>query len=392
MIMHKRQGNKEAPLSIFISYAHEDEPLRQQLESHLSLLRRQGWIADWHDRQILAGGEWARAIDQHLETASIILLLISPDFLASDYCYNVEMQQALKRHKRGEARIIPIILRPCHWEEPPISTLHALPTENKPVTTWVNRDEAWLDVEQGIRKVVEALLSQAILPSPLSSSSVESLSQIHLDMSEIMYQDELKILRHIHYNDPLKDYRVFRPTKKDMHWRSVSYYTKSKEWKKHTGPLIFGTIFFVTILLGILATVMNSGIVFLVGYSILLVTGYVIIGIRAWRVATKSVLVITPDRFFWGNWQKEYVEKSYPFEKYKSLYSNRKRLVGRKEREVWEKKFREMRKVMKKEYISLPSLFEFPQDPASPFGPSEDLALIIDVAYTQFLLSNPDNT
>src|SRR5579864_9832732 len=103
MIMQEPRRNKVAPLSIFISYAHEDELLRQQLEAHLSLLRRQGLIADWHDRQILAGDEWTRDIDQHLETASIILLLISPDFLASDYCYDTEMKRMLERHQRGQA-------------------------------------------------------------------------------------------------------------------------------------------------------------------------------------------------------------------------------------------------------------------------------------------------
>ncbi len=87
-------------LEIFYSYAHADEALRQHLETHLSLLRRQGLISEWHDRQILAGDEWARDIDQHLETASIILLLISPDFLASNYCYDIEMERALERHRQ----------------------------------------------------------------------------------------------------------------------------------------------------------------------------------------------------------------------------------------------------------------------------------------------------
>jgi len=82
--MRELQGNKVAPLSVFISYAHEDELLRERLEAHLSLLRRQGWIADWHDRQIIPGADWSQEIDEHRGTASIILLLISPDFLASD--------------------------------------------------------------------------------------------------------------------------------------------------------------------------------------------------------------------------------------------------------------------------------------------------------------------
>jgi TIR domain/NACHT domain len=153
--MDELQSNKRAPLSVFISYMHEDELLRQQLEAHLSLLRRQGWIVDWHDRQILAGDEWARDIDEHLETASIILLLISSHFLASDYCYDIEMQRALERHRRGEARVIPIILRPCDWKTSPSAHLQCLPRGGKAVTTWENQDEAFLSIAQGLRRVIE---------------------------------------------------------------------------------------------------------------------------------------------------------------------------------------------------------------------------------------------
>lgn len=83
---------RETPITIFYSYAHEDEKLRERLEKHLSLLRQQGVITEWYDRQIVAGTDWTQAIDNHLKTASIILLLISPDFLASDYCYSIEMK------------------------------------------------------------------------------------------------------------------------------------------------------------------------------------------------------------------------------------------------------------------------------------------------------------
>src|SRR6266849_10426858 len=102
-------------LEVFFSYAHKDQRLRDQLETHLSLLKREGLISSWHDRKIGAGQEWAGQIDNHLNTAHIILLLVSPDFMASDYCYDIEMTQALARHEAGEARIIPIILRPVDW-------------------------------------------------------------------------------------------------------------------------------------------------------------------------------------------------------------------------------------------------------------------------------------
>jgi TIR domain len=85
------------PIELFYSYAHRDERLRKRLETHLSALRQQGVITEWHDRKIVAGTDWKQSIDAHLMTAAVVLLLISPDFLASDYCYGVEMQRALQR-------------------------------------------------------------------------------------------------------------------------------------------------------------------------------------------------------------------------------------------------------------------------------------------------------
>src|SRR6266568_8486669 len=120
------------PITLFYSYAHADELLRQQLEKHLHLLQRQGLILPWHDRAILPGDEWARDIDEQLNTAQVILLLISPDFLASDYCYNQEMQHALQRHTRGEARVIPIIVRPCDWQSAPFGRLQPFLLNGKP--------------------------------------------------------------------------------------------------------------------------------------------------------------------------------------------------------------------------------------------------------------------
>src|SRR5512147_326229 len=103
------------PISLFYSYSHKDEALRDELETHLSLLRRQGFLSGWHDRRIAAGTEWAGQIDHHLEAADVILLLVSSDFLASDYCWDVETRRAMDRHEAGTARVIPVILRPCDW-------------------------------------------------------------------------------------------------------------------------------------------------------------------------------------------------------------------------------------------------------------------------------------
>ena len=109
--------DSSTPVEVFYSYAHKDEAFRNKLETHLSLLRRQGLITAWHDRHILPGTDWSQAIDEHLERASVILLLISADFLASDYCYGIEMQRALERHQANEARVIPILLRPVDWNK-----------------------------------------------------------------------------------------------------------------------------------------------------------------------------------------------------------------------------------------------------------------------------------
>jgi hypothetical protein len=142
---------------LFFSYAHKDEGLRDELATHLKMLQRQGVITTWHDRQITAGSEWAGAIDTHLNSAGIILLLISPDFIASDYCYDIELTRAMERHEAGEAIVIPVILRPADWTDAPFGKLQALPKNAHPVTLWPNRDEAWLNVAQGIRKAAGQL-------------------------------------------------------------------------------------------------------------------------------------------------------------------------------------------------------------------------------------------
>jgi anti-sigma regulatory factor (Ser/Thr protein kinase) len=153
-----------APVSLFYSYSSKDGALRNKLETHLTLLRRQGYVSVWHDRRVVAGTEWERQIDQHLEAADVILLLVSPDFIASNYCYDIEMTRALGRHEAGTARVIPIILRPCDWKTAPFGKLQALPRDGKPVTTWGNRDEAFEDVARGLREVVNGLTSVAQNP------------------------------------------------------------------------------------------------------------------------------------------------------------------------------------------------------------------------------------
>jgi hypothetical protein len=153
-----RKGvSMSGPIDVFFSYSHKDESLRDELAAHLKLLERTGVIRGWHDRRIGAGEDWRAAIDYNLEKAHVILLLVSADFLASDYCYDVEMKRAIARHDAGEAAVFPVILRDCNWTRAPFSKLQALPKDAKPVTSWTNRDEAWTNVASGIEEAVTRL-------------------------------------------------------------------------------------------------------------------------------------------------------------------------------------------------------------------------------------------
>ena len=143
-------------IEVFFSYSHKDEELRDELEKHLSILKYRGLITAWYDRKIGAGEEWKGELDGHLNSAQIILLLISSDFLASMYCYDIEMRRAMERHNSGEARVIPIILRHAYWKGSPFSMLQALPTNAEPVKdgNWRSIDAAFKDVAEGLEKVI----------------------------------------------------------------------------------------------------------------------------------------------------------------------------------------------------------------------------------------------
>ena len=147
-------------IEVFISYAHEDDDLRKELVEHMSLLKRQGVISTWDARDLLAGEVWPDTISAHLESADIILLLVSKGFMASINAYDIEMQRALARHEARQAHVIPIILKPVDWEGAPFGKLQALPSGARPVTKWPDLNEAFLDIVQGIRRTAEALLQE----------------------------------------------------------------------------------------------------------------------------------------------------------------------------------------------------------------------------------------
>ena len=138
-------------IDLFFSYSHKDEKLRDELEVHLSGLKRQGIISTWHDRRIAAGDEFDKEISEYLENADIILLLVSPYFINSDYCFDIEMKRSMEKHDHGKASVIPVILHPCDWHDMPFGRLLACPKDGKPISKFPNIHGAFLDVTKAIK-------------------------------------------------------------------------------------------------------------------------------------------------------------------------------------------------------------------------------------------------
>ena len=178
-------------IEIFCCYAKEDILYLNKLKKHLSPFQRQGMIHVWHDGDIRAGTEWNQELRKYLNEANVILLLISPDFNASEDCYHTEMEHALERHKQGEARVIPIFLRPvAGWEtlsfgDIQLGHLRALPTNGQAVTTWTNDDLVWKDVAEGIGRVANELLQ----PSSRPPKEVNAVSTYHSEMPEPIFDE-----------------------------------------------------------------------------------------------------------------------------------------------------------------------------------------------------------
>ncbi len=163
---------EQTPATVFISYAHEDEAVRQELEKRLVALERKGILRRWDDRHITAGSEWAGAISEKLNSARLILLLVSPDFDASEFCNTVEVPRAMERHHAGEARVIPVLIRPTpNWEDTPYGKLQTLPPDGRPVSKWDDPDDAYSIIVKGIQKAFEA--SPPVVPAHALMSSRE---------------------------------------------------------------------------------------------------------------------------------------------------------------------------------------------------------------------------
>lgn len=176
-----KQEEKQA--NIFISYSHRDKEFADSLESHLSLLRRENVINTWHDQSISAGASWSHAIDTHLKASNIIILLVSADFLASDYCYGFEMKQALAMHDAGEAVVIPIIVRSCDWRSAPFSKLQSLPRDAKPISLHPDQDEVFVEIAHELRRI-------ALSVEPSKDLQAEQTIEIRIDTDFDSFSEE----------------------------------------------------------------------------------------------------------------------------------------------------------------------------------------------------------
>lgn len=150
---HAIRTKGPGPVEVFIAYARADAALREMLDRHFTVLRRNGRIRDWNDEQVLAGQEFARTKREKLDRADVVLLLISSDFLDS---YGPEIERALERHHADDAVVVPVLLRRCHWEATELGKLTPLPKNGVPVKSWQDHDEAFYDIVQGIEAIVRA--------------------------------------------------------------------------------------------------------------------------------------------------------------------------------------------------------------------------------------------
>lgn len=180
-------------IEIFISYSKQDKELRDGLLAHLRPLERQG-IITWHDRQILPGTEWDGEIKARLNAADIILLLLSSDFLATDYCTQVEIPEALRRHEAGEATVMPVILRHCAWEYTPLAKIQAYPEKAKPIKSWTYIDEAYTGVTRGVYLAATEIKNRRSQQRQAAEEKLRQAEQLRQQAAEAerLKQEELE--------------------------------------------------------------------------------------------------------------------------------------------------------------------------------------------------------
>jgi len=183
-------------MKAFISYSHRDSDALDRLHTHLAMLRRDNKITTWFDREIKAGDVLDDAISAELDSCDIFIALVSPDFLASDYCYNQEMKTALERHEKGTLRIVPVLVEPCDWSASPFRQFKIVPKDAKAVSEWTNPNNAFVDIVTEIRRIVEQTAEPDLLPRAESdATAAESLPEptrkykIKREFDEIDFND-----------------------------------------------------------------------------------------------------------------------------------------------------------------------------------------------------------
>lgn len=183
-------------MKLFICYSHEDEKYRVRFEKHLKQMQREGTIDSWSDRKIIPGKDWNNEIDSNIENSELIIFLISQDFIASEYCYEVEMQKALQQADNGISVVVPVIIRACLWETLPFGKYQALPKDGKPIKSWNDPDKGWMDVEIGLKKVIadiNKIDENVTIPSVVSGEiSISTAFADWLEETHIQFQHKLK--------------------------------------------------------------------------------------------------------------------------------------------------------------------------------------------------------
>lgn len=179
-------------IKISIAYARTDKEMLEEIRKQFTPLERAGKVKVWYDGEIVAGEKWEDRIQKELEAANIILLLISPDAIASSYFYENELLKSIDRHKEGSTRVIPVILRPCLWEETPIGQLQALPKDGKAISTWTPVDAGYFAVVEHIQRLVRDILwEKSVAADPMSANTRGIIHLIDSDGKQVEFEGDL---------------------------------------------------------------------------------------------------------------------------------------------------------------------------------------------------------
>lgn len=242
-------------VSVFLSYSHADEKLKDELMKHIDSLIRNKIIDSWHDRMILPGDVWHEEIGDYLSSAQLIIFLVSHEFISSSYCQENEIKIAMERHEAGEARIIPVILRNCMWEEEWFNRIQALPKGGKPVKAWRTKDEAFTDIARGIRDVARTFstkgkvspkqsfshLNRNIVDNPRGSLSRRRVSYATVIAELSQYVSEGSLKESDTISDILKAENKTESTLSQTSMQETSKYQKFSEHVTHFLSLKEGT-------------------------------------------------------------------------------------------------------------------------------------------------------